>query len=79
MCEMKRVYVRPAARGAGVGLALVQKMLEEARHAGYARICLDVLPDFTVALRVYESLGFRPAPPVTFSPVIGTHYLGLDL
>ncbi|MGH8804133.1 MAG: GNAT family N-acetyltransferase, partial [Polaromonas sp.] len=50
-----------------------------ARAAGYVRICLDVLPEFIAAQRLYESLGFQPAPPVTFNPVPGTKYLGLDL
>lgn len=79
ICEMKRFYVRPASRGEGVGLSLIQQILEEARYAGYSRICLDVLPEFNMALLVYESLGFQPAPPVAFSPVVGTRYLGLDL
>lgn len=59
--EMKRVYVRPAARGTGLGRRLVARIVEEARNAGYARICLDVLPEFEVATRIYESLGFADA------------------
>ncbi|MGH8864445.1 MAG: GNAT family N-acetyltransferase [Burkholderiales bacterium] len=79
ICEMKRVYVRPAARGTNLGRRLVERVLQEARAAGYVRICLDVLPEFIAAQRLYESLGFQPAPPVTFNPVPGTKYLGLDL
>ena len=78
-CELKRVYVRPAARGMDLGLQLVQRMLEVARQAGYARICLDVLPEFTAAQRLYESLGFVPAEPVSFNPVPGTRFLALSL
>lgn len=78
-CEMKRVYVRPAARGESLGRRLVERIVEEARAAGYARICLDVLPEFTAAQGLYESMGFQPAPPVTFNPVPGTQFLGLDL
>jgi len=78
-CEMKRVYVRPTARGEGLGRRLVDSILVEARAAGYARICLDVLPEFTVAQRIYESLGFRPASAVTFNPVPGTKFLALEL
>lgn len=79
ICEMKRVYIRPAARGEGLGRLLVESILAEARDAGYSRICLDVLPEFVAAQGIYESLGFRPAPPITFNPVPGTKFLGLDL
>lgn len=78
-CEMKRVYVRPAARGEDLGRRLVQQILETARHAGYVRICLDVLPEFVAAQRLYASLGFVEAAPVAFNPVPGTKFLALDL
>jgi putative acetyltransferase len=79
VCEMKRVYVRPGARGQNLGRRLVECILAEGRAAGYRRICLDVLPEFEAARRLYESLGFVPAPPVTFNPVAGTKFLGMDL
>ena len=79
ICEMKRVYVRPAGRGENIGRRMVEKILEEARIAGYTRISLDVLPEFIAAQRLYESLGFTEAPPVSFNPVPGTRYLGLEL
>lgn len=78
-CEMKRVYVRPEARGENLGRRLVESILAEARAAGYSRICLDVLPEFSAAQRIYESLGFLPAEPVAFNPVPGTKFLALDL
>lgn len=78
-CEMKRVYVRPEARGMSIGRQLVERIMDEARHAGYSRICLDVLPEFTTAQRLYDLLGFKPAPAVTFNPVPGTKFLALDL
>lgn len=79
MCEMKRVYIRSTARGEGLGRRLIESLLAEAREAGYSRICLDVLPEFVAAQSIYESLGFRPAPPVSFNPVPNTKFLGLDL
>ena len=78
-CEMKRVYIRPDGRGAGLGRQLVLRILEAARSAGYSRTCLDVLPEFKAATHIYESVGFTPSPPVTFNPVSGTQFLGLDL
>jgi putative acetyltransferase len=77
--EMKRVYVRPGARGEGVGCRLVVHLLETARNIGYARICLDVLPEFMAAQRLYRSLGFQPSAPVSFNPVPGTQFLALEL
>ena len=79
ICEMKRVYIRPAVRGKGLGRRLIESILAEAREAGYSRVCLDVLPEFFAAQGIYESLGFRPAPPITFNPVPGTKFLSLDL
>ena len=79
VCEMKRVYIRPAARGKGLGRRLIERILAEAREAGYSRICLDVLPEFRTAHDIYKSLGFRPAQPISFNPVPGTQFLGLDL
>lgn len=74
-CEMKRVYVRPAARGQGLGKYLVLRLLEEARQAGYRRIHLDVLPEFKAAQALYRRLGFTPSPAVGFNPVPGTLFL----
>lgn len=78
-CEMKRVYVRSSTRGQNVGRRLVEQVMREARAAGYQRMCLDVLPEFVAAQRLYKTLGFQPAPPVTFNPVPGTKFLGIDL
>jgi GNAT superfamily N-acetyltransferase len=78
-CEMKRVYVRPAARGTQLGRRLVEHLIQEARIAGYTRLCLDVLPEFTSAQNLYRSLGFEDAAPVTFNPIPGAKFLALDL
>ncbi|WP_354447467.1 GNAT family N-acetyltransferase [Ottowia thiooxydans] len=78
-CELKRVYVRPVARGQHIGRHLVEKMIHEARSAGYTKMSLDVLPEFAAAQQLYESLGFVPAQAVSYNPVVGTKFLALSL
>jgi GNAT superfamily N-acetyltransferase len=79
ICEMKRLYVRPSARGTGLGRRLAEAILSCARQAGYSEMRLDVLPEFDRARRLYDELGFRAATPVTYNPVPGTEFLGLAL
>lgn len=79
ICEMKRLYVRPRARGLRIGHRLVTRLIEEARDAGYAEMRLDVLAEFEQARALYRSLGFVAADPVSFNPLPGTDFLGLRL
>jgi ribosomal protein S18 acetylase RimI-like enzyme len=79
VCEMKRLYVVPAARGTGLGRALASRALDEAARLGYAAIRLDTLPTMEGALGLYRDLGFRPVAPYYDTPVAGTVFLGRDL
>ena len=69
---MKRLYVAPAARGQGLGRALVTAILAEATRIGYREIMLDSLPVLKEATALYERMGFRPVPPYYDTPVIAT-------
>lgn len=77
--EMKRLYVRPSARSAGTGRALVEALIAEARVIGYRRLCLDTLPVMARAQELYERLGFIDIPPYRDNPVPGARFLALDL
>jgi ribosomal protein S18 acetylase RimI-like enzyme len=78
-CEMKRLYVAPAARGLGLGRALVAAVVLRAREIGYSRIKLDTLPEMEAALAVYRRAGFAPIARYYDTPVAGTVFLGLAL
>jgi steroid delta-isomerase-like uncharacterized protein len=77
--EMKRLYVRPAFRGSGVGRALAEHVLAEAAEMGYRRVCLDTLPSMTGAIGLYRSLGFAEVEPYCYNAVPGALFLGRAL
>ena len=77
--EMKRLYVRPAFRGLGLGRQLAEAILDAARMAGYDSVLLDTLNDMEIARAMYEELGFSEIPPYYHNPLAGAHYLKVDL
>jgi len=79
IAELKRLYVRPEARGEGTGLALTDAVIDRARQAGYLQIRLDTLPSMRQAQNLYRAMGFVEIPPYRHNPVPGTVFMELDL
>jgi GNAT superfamily N-acetyltransferase len=77
--EIKRLFVRPQARGKGVGKALVEAALKTARQLGYGEIKLDTLPEMEGAIALYKANGFVPIPPYGSHPYPGLVTLGIKL
>lgn len=78
-CEMKRLYVRPQARGLGLGRRLVSALLAQAKALGYARMVLDTLPSMVAARRLYASAGFLEVPPPRPESAAGRIFMEIDL
>ena len=79
ICEMKRLYVRPEARGQGLARRLISRLTDEARRLGYAEVRLDTLPMMGDAQALYESYGFVDIPPYYETPIAGTRFMSKRL
>jgi GNAT superfamily N-acetyltransferase len=77
--EVKRLYVRPVARGQGLGGELARRVMTAAREIGYRRLVLDTLEPMAEARRLYGSLGFREIPAYYANPLAGVIYMELVL
>ncbi len=79
VCEMKRLFVRPEARGRGLARQLIKRLLDQARQLHYAEIRLDTLPMMGDAQSLYEALGFHDIAPYYDTPIAGTRFMALRL
>jgi len=80
ICEMKRLYLRAQFRGKGLGGALAERIIAEARQIGYKRMRLDTVePVMKDAVAMYRKLGFREIPPYCKNPIAGALYMELQL
>ena len=78
-CEMKRLFVRRAFRGFGLGRQLVERILVQAQLAGYTNMLLDTLSDMEAARALYQEFGFVEVAPYYHNPIAGAHYLKVTL
>jgi ribosomal protein S18 acetylase RimI-like enzyme len=78
--EMKRLYLRAAFRGKGLGQAMVDAVVGEARAIGYRRLRLDTIePLMKSAVAMYRRMGFREIAPYCANPCEGALYMELEL
>jgi ribosomal protein S18 acetylase RimI-like enzyme len=80
ICEMKRLYLRPKFRGKGLGRALAEHIIAEARQMGYSRMRLDTVePVMKDAVAMYRRFGFKEIAPYCANPIAGALYMELQL
>ncbi len=78
-CEMKRLYVRPNARGMHLGNALVTEILAHAKNAGYKEMVLDTIVPLKAAISLYKKHGFEECEAYYHNPMDDVIYMQKQL
>lgn len=79
IAEIKRMYVQPAHRGKGIGRAMLNKAIDEAKRLGYRHLRLDTVPDMESAIHLYLSTGFYEIEDYTYNPIPGARFMEYKL
>lgn len=74
VCELRKMYFLPEARGRGIGERLLRRCLDAARERGFRRCYLETLTGMNAAMKLYRKLGFRPL----CGPLGDTGHFGCD-
>lgn len=74
-CELVKMYLRPQARGKGLGKRLIDKCLDFAKSAGYSQVYIETMPELRKAVSVYEKFGFE----YLNGPLGNTGHFGCDI
>ena len=77
--EFKRLYVKSAYRGLGLGHVLLDWVIQRARDLGYRELVADTMPEMATALAMYQRAGFEITGPYSEDPTPGAVYLRLNL
>lgn len=72
--ELKRLYIKSAEKGKGLGKWLMQAAFDEALKLGYKKLVLDTLPQMKEAVAMYEKYGFEKIKPYYENPIEGALY-----
>jgi len=78
-CELKRLYVRPAFRGLGLGERLVKTLMTIAQEIGYGKMFLDTVGEMKKAQALYKALGFVDTKPYYYNPIPDARFMARDL
>lgn len=79
ICELKRMYLREAVRGGGLGKAMLLRSIEAAQSMQYQKMRLDTLPTMISAIELYQKVGFYEIDAYRFNPIEGSKFFEVDL
>jgi putative acetyltransferase len=75
VCELKRLFLKPAHQGQGLGKALMAHALQEAKRLGYQKLRLDSLRRLEAAFKLYQHFDFYEIEPYNNNPHLDVYYM----